>query len=897
MPALQDALSVGSFAVELGVSHASADADALGALVAVSLLRPGARLYVPEGLDAVARALAADFSEAVPELLSDADVRQLLGSVEGSAALWVVDTARAERLGVLAQQLHDFASVWAIDTHPPTDDDLPRVSVPVAASCTAVLVEALVARGCQPGAEAATVMLVAIHVDTGHFTFPATSAVDHAAAATLLSWGADSDAPRRYSPRGHTVAELKLLEQLAAGVRHVRPAGVSVALLTLELDHYVSELGALLTSLREAEQWPAAVLVAAAGGRVWVIVRTDGSVDAAAVCAALGGGGHGAAGSASLSGLGLSEVVQVVHDTLRSVLGAGRRARDLMVRPFVAVPADMSVSEVAGVLHRHRINGVPVYEDGDEDGVLVGRTYPGQVSRQEVDAAMRHRLKDAPVWQISAGPPGWVPSNATLDVVRDTLLRGRGRIWLVGDPESSEPPGLITRTTVLRAAAEPALAAGRKLPARHVVRGRLRRALGKRWAAVKALGELAAQSHQTAWLVGGGVRDLLLDRPVRDADVVVEGDAVALAKRAVEALGGRSTHHPAFGTAKWDPLDGVSGHEAVDIAGARGEHYPARAALPVVDQAALTRDLFRRDFTVNAMAVCLHPDRVGQVLDPYGGWPDLKSRTLRVLHGLSFHDDPTRAIRGARFAARFGLKLAPGTRGLVTAARQSGVFEELSRDRRGAELDRLLDEPDSLAALRCLHGWGLLDLLHPSLRLDTSTRAVLPAVLEARAAASTVVSPTPTRSDVAWLALCCGLSRPDRAQLSELVPGVQARRDRVKAGLQPIRRALQAMLGSSRRSSVGLALRSLDGVQWVVALGLASQFADEDVLRERLWWWWRDGRHQKPLVTGHELQAAGHRPGPRFKLALQAALCAAWDGHDQEGQLAAAVAALGDVPA
>jgi tRNA nucleotidyltransferase (CCA-adding enzyme) len=211
------------------------------------------------------------------------------------------------------------------------------------------------------------------------------------------------------------------------------------------------------------------------------------------------------------------------------------------------------------------------------------------------------------------------------------------------------------------------------------------------------LGPVADAAVDPVHLVGGAVRDLLLGRGRADIDLVVEGDADALAA----ALGVvPQANHDRFGTVKIE-LDG----HGIDIAAARSESYPEPGALPVVvPGAGIEGDLARRDFTVNAMAVPLRGE--ARLIDPHGGLVDLEAGRLRVLHPASFVDDPTRALRGARYAARLGLALEPETERALRAADLSSV----SADRREAELLRLAAEPTAPQGLELLDGWGLLSL-------------------------------------------------------------------------------------------------------------------------------------------------------------------------------------------
>jgi tRNA nucleotidyltransferase (CCA-adding enzyme) len=203
-------------------------------------------------------------------------------------------------------------------------------------------------------------------------------------------------------------------------------------------------------------------------------------------------------------------------------------------------------------------------------------------------------------------------------------------------------------------------------------------------------------SRQPVYLVGGAVRDLLLGHPGADVDLMVEGDARALAAQ----LGGANSEHERFGTVKVD----VEGHE-IDVVGARTETYPEPGALPVVTPAeSIEEDLARRDFTINAMAIPLQGEL--RLIDPHGGRSDLEQGLLRVLHDRSFIDDPTRAIRAARYASRFGFELEPKTEELLRQADLTTV----SADRRRAELERLAAEENACDGFELLADWGVIDL-------------------------------------------------------------------------------------------------------------------------------------------------------------------------------------------
>jgi tRNA nucleotidyltransferase (CCA-adding enzyme) len=226
---------------------------------------------------------------------------------------------------------------------------------------------------------------------------------------------------------------------------------------------------------------------------------------------------------------------------------------------------------------------------------------------------------------------------------------------------------------------------------------------------MRAAGEVAADLGESLYLVGGAVRDVLLARLTLDIDLVLEGDAPSLARRLSRLREGKVTAHPRFGTATF-----AAGEISVDLATARSETYAEPGALPRVKPGTIKNDLFRRDFTINAMAARLDPGRFGEVTDPYGGKIDLDQGVIRVLHGRSFCDDPTRIWRAIRYEQRLGFSLDADTERLL---RRDLLFvDRVSGDRIRHELERILKEEQPEKAMRRAEELGALRKLSPGLK-------------------------------------------------------------------------------------------------------------------------------------------------------------------------------------
>jgi tRNA nucleotidyltransferase (CCA-adding enzyme) len=363
----------------------------------------------------------------------------------------------------------------------------------------------------------------------------------------------------------------------------------------------------------------------------------------------------------------------------------------------------------------------------------------------------------------------------------------------------------------------------------------LDQALQRVYPELRALREAASEP---VYLVGGAVRDLLLGRGRADIDIVVEGDALALASR----LGADVVSHERFATAKVN----LDGHE-IDIAAARTESYQRPGALPVVEPASqVEADLGRRDFTINAMAIPLTDEP--ELIDPHGGQADLAAGLLRVLHPGSFADDPTRALRAARYAARFGFELESETATLLREADLATV----SADRREAELLRLAGEDEAPRAFSLLAEWGLIELRDNGAELSARVADLL--------------------QSGAW---------------AELVP-----RDRalIAAAVGP--RGGEGALAEARpeRPSEAVELASgQDPVDLVLARALGAEWLDRYLTE------WRGVALE---IDGEALISAGVPQGPAIGRGLDEALRRKLDGgisgRDQELEVALAVARSGD---
>jgi len=382
---------------------------------------------------------------------------------------------------------------------------------------------------------------------------------------------------------------------------------------------------------------------------------------------------------------------------------------------------------------------------------------------------------------------------------------------------------------------------------------------------LRVAGKIGEGLGAPTYVVGGFVRDLLIGAVPPDVDLVVEGDGIAVARRLAEEIGGTVLVHRSFGTASIEGgrapasagLDGIA-LGRVDVASARREHYPAAGALPEVEPADLQEDLRRRDFSVNAMALALAPDRFGRLLDPLGGQADVRRRRLRALHPLSFVEDPTRVFRAARYASRLGFRPDAATLAAIRVAVKQSGYAALSGQRLWREIELAAAEPPARQVFELLVRWKATSLWN----IDrVSARHLGGAERLGRWARSAGVAVDP--AELAVLALTLGRPADVIERALDRLALAGEPRGRLEAG--GLARSLARRL-EARRLSPSAVGALLEGAPEAAAL--AAWLAGGARARRRIQWYLAQGRGVRPRLTGRDLLALGVPGGPRVGAAL-----------------------------
>ncbi len=859
--------------MQLILTHDQADFDAIGSLLGAALIHEGAVPVLPPRLNRNARAFLNLYGAELPFL----EQQDLTGEPVDSIIL--VDTQSL----VTVKGMRRSTRVRVIDHHHQRTDISPewKFSLDTTGACTTIFCEHLHDHNNPVNPIQATLLLLGIYEDTGSLTYASTTARDIRASAYLMDQGASLKIAANFLNPPLSAAQRLLYDRLLASAESLHIHGHTVVNVTGHAEDMNEEISSIAHKLRDLLDPDALFVLVTTRDGVRIIARsTSDQIDVARIAREFGGGGHERASAAlihppdettpeTLQKL-LDETKNRLQTLLPTLVQPSIRVRKIMSRRPKLISPATSTQEALSLMQKYGYEGYPVV---DENRVV------GLLTRRAVDRAISHKL-NLPTSSLMEAGEVTVSPDDPVEVLQEVMTStGWGQIPVV-DPVKKQVIGIVTRTDLLKT-----LHHGEaSLPGHINLAGKLAQSLSAaRNALLGAVKENAEQHNLPIYIVGGFVRDLLLERPGEDFDIVVEGDAIRLAHSLSQAFGGRVTSHGRFGTAKWQikeirdslrdkldsgkSLDSSDFPDSLDFISARTEFYEYPTALPTVERSSIKLDLHRRDFTINTMALRLNGRHHGELYDFWGGLTDLRQRRIRVLHSLSFVDDPTRMLRAARFEQRFHFRIEVRTLELIREA--CDLLHQVSGDRLRHEFNLIFQEDDPPAVFYRLQELGLLESIIPDMNWDKDRT-------EDWKKAQSLIKENP-----GWLAdrelffTLCWMVLFHTFDPSHLENACQ----RMKLA-SSICNCLKATAKLEERLT-GLpvlpipdAVKLLDGIPEIsikTVIAFNPDAPGVEVLRNYFDNW----RNVHPTINGHHLEEMGIPHGPRYRTILEA-LRAAW---------------------
>ncbi len=695
-------------------THVNADFDCLGAMIAAKRLYPDAVLVFSGGQE---RGLRDFLLQSTLYAYGIKRVRDI--NLNEVTRLILVDVRSAVRIGQFAEILQNPDLQIHIYDHHPVDEHTIKGDVEFiqdVGATTTIMTQLFIERGIVPTAEEATMMMLGLYEDTGHLLFSGTTPADFQSAAFLLQHGANLNTVADFLVREMTSEQVGLLNDLLHSCQKIIINGIEIAIAYATVEDYIGDISSLAHKLKDIENLNVLIVAVRMNDRIFLVGRSRlPEVHVGEFFQEFGGGGHAFAASATVRDLTLSQLLDQIEKLLQKHVRSHCEARDLMSAPVKTLPVDSTVAAARELMTRFNFNTIPILDDQQQ--------VAGIITRQLVEKAVHHKLLKMQIVDVMNTDFQLVSPRASLAELQQAIIEHNQRCVLVVD--SGALVGLVTRTDLFRymlgegqlskgdfqgISEHPSLQLKRK-NLRHLLETRLPEPVKQ---LLQEMGAAADRLGVRIYLVGGIVRDLLLRQQNLDIDVVVEGDAIQFANTFAETVSCKVHTHEKFGTAVLVFSNGFK----IDIASARLEYYDRPAVLPQVEHASIRHDLFRRDFTINTLTLSLNQDSFGQMLDFFGGQRDLKDKSIRILHNLSFIEDPTRLFRAVRFEQRLGFCIGRQTERLMRSALRLKSVKKISGIRILHELEQILDEPRVVPALNRLEQFDLLKFIDPKLHFN-----------------------------------------------------------------------------------------------------------------------------------------------------------------------------------
>ncbi|MDR1776491.1 MAG: CBS domain-containing protein [Desulfovibrio sp.] len=855
--------------------HANADFDAFAAMLAARHLYAPCELYFPGSQERSLQKVYADLN------------KKEYGFVEGTPAwdkygrLVLVDTrqhSRVRHVEALLARADVRVVVW--DHHPDSVDDISPDEINTAkiGAVTALLARELQNRGIGLDTEEATLMGLGVYSDTGSFTYSSTTADDFLAAVWLLGQGMSVRRVSEMASHELTSLHIQTLNRLLESAQTYVIDNIPVVLAEVSLEHYLGDFATLAQKLMEMEKISVLFAIGLMGDRVQIVARSHNeALDVGRVCSSLGGGGHSYAASASLRDKTLTEARESILRILREVDKPAKTARDYMTTPAICVNSLTSLREANELMLHYGLKAVPVCRHGNQNCI-------GLLDAQMASRAVAHGLSVEPVKEYMQRYIRTIPPSAALRELSDIIVGERQR--LVPVVEKENVIGVVTRTDLIALFAnEPSLLApGGHSPKKRNVAKYLRDRLSAETRDILALaGKIGTALGLPVYAVGGFVRDVLMGRATQDIDLVVEGNGIALARELAGLLSGRVREHQKFLTSVVVYHNGKGEEARIDVATARLEYYEYPAALPTVELSSLKMDLYRRDFSINALAVRLDGDNYGDLADFFGGWQDIKDHLIRVLHTLSFVEDPTRCLRAVRFEQRYAFRMGLGTEKLMKNALAMKMMERLSPARLFNEYKHICEEENPPACFARLHETGVLSAIESRLSLSPQKTARLAQIKETLAWYAMLYFQEKVQ---AWLVYFYGLTADlqykDASAAYDGLGLPEIKKHEIMKNREKLRRIRTPLLhwqekldaGRTKVSGLCELLRDLP----LECLLFLMACVDIEGVKKTLSHYITKWRREKADVTGDDLRRLGLAPGPAFGNILGAILAAKLDG-------------------
>ena len=839
-------------------THLNADFDSLASMVAARKLYPEACLV-----------LSGSAEKAVHEYLKShthiCELTKLKSiDVETVDRLIVVDTQEPDRIGAFKALVgKPGKEIHVYDHHLDSIREVrfDKEVIRKRGAATTILVELLEQSNIVLSPEECTLMTLGIYQDTHGLLSPSTTPEDFSAVSRLVAMGADlNQVVDTIHPRLNQ-DQLNVMNDLIRNLENLNINGVEIALATATVDYYVEDLAHVVSKLLSLENLEALFALIRLGSMVVLICRSRTSeVSAVEVARSFGGGGHVHAASARIQAQTLVQARESLLKILNEKVAPLSLVKDVMHFPVISANPQDSLQSVENTLTRFNLNSLPIVEENKPVGLI---------TRQIVEKAIHHQMGSDKTEEFMIREFSVTTPESYFNTIIPMVIEEKQKLIPVVGPENGELLGVVSRGDLLREMQRDRLRQGEGavsqvgfLGKNKFIKSLMKDRLDKKLLQqLETIAEIGDRAEMSVYVVGGFARDLLLGISNQDLDLVIEGDGIDFAQMLAEVLSARVKSHVKFGTSVVILPD----ESRVDVATARLEYYTHPAALPTVEKSSIKADLFRRDFSINSLAILLNGKNRFCLIDYFNSERDLKEGVIRVLHNLSFIEDPSRLFRAIRFEQRFSFRMGKQTESFMKNAIKRKLVDQLSSSRLLNELVNIFKEKEALKCIRRMSDFHLLQFISSGFSERRENFEALERVDEVLAWAKMLPLPKePEVWFVYFLGLLCPLSEEEfKAALIRLHPP-QRLRNRLQLDREAVlntRRSLE----SAKDFSPGEIFDIFSQCTPEAVVYLLSVAGNERVNKFATLYFTQYHQQACLELDGKDLNSLGVQPGPLYQ--------------------------------
>ncbi len=694
--------------MEIITTHFNPDYDALASAIAAKKLFPNAYIVLPGNKE---RSMKNFFIQTIIYSLDIVDINEV--DIQKVKKLIIVDTSRKDRIGIFSEIINKKdVEIIVYDHHLEENEiETEHKFIKKIGACTSLLVKFLEQKQISLTPEEATTLMMGIYEDTGNLTFNTTTEDDYYSAAFLLKHGANLNTVRDILYHDITIEQVEILKQFIETEEVINIRGVSISIVTASQDNYIPEIAVAVHKFKDMRNLPVVIAILRLGSKIYLICRSSAhEISVKYIAEYFGGGGHDSAASAVIKEKTVVEVYNSIKALLLTLDKISLTAKEIMTSPVITITENDNILFANEILNRYNINVLPVI--CEKDGKL-----RGLITRQIVGKAIYHNLEELKVKEYMLEEFNTVAPNTNFEKIKDIILKENQRLLPV--VTNGKVVGVITRTDILKTIynienKNNYIESGTiEKDVKKLLKGEVDESILSKF---QILGAVADRLGYGVYVVGGFVRDLMLRRENFDVDLVIEGNGITFAKYLLHHLDiiEKIRTYEKFKTAKIFFKDGL----VFDLATARLEYYEKPGSLPIVEKSSLKMDLYRRDFTINTLAIDITKKNFGELIDFFGGVKDLKDKKIRIIHNLSFVEDPTRIFRAFRFACRFDFTIGKQTETLIKNAQSLKLLNTVPKSRIAHELKAIFEEEKVREIIEMLNRYKLLKFVFPKTNVN-----------------------------------------------------------------------------------------------------------------------------------------------------------------------------------